>query len=191
MSARAADGFTLVETLVTLVLLGLMSALTVGVFQQLRAVRTIEVRHQEETEVSAVLAYMTGELSRALPIPLSGDDTEIQQPLIGTPNSVRFVGVTRNGFRSDALREIEFMVEERGGKKRLLCRTRSRLHTEEAVEELLSDITNFKIEYRAASDDKAWISEWQKSNVLPTAIRMTTTFGNGEGYTKMTIIRRP
>ena len=64
MSARAADGFTLVETLVTLVLLGLISALTLGVFQQLRSVRAIEVRYQEESEAAAVLNYIAGELER-------------------------------------------------------------------------------------------------------------------------------
>lgn len=189
MSARTVDGFTLVETLVTLVLLGLISSLTVGVFQQLRSARAIETRYQEVTEVSAALAYMTGELGLALPIPLSGGDTDIQQPLIGTPTSVRFVGVTHNGFRSGALREIEFAVEERQNRKALVRRTKSRSNTEEAVEELLTDITNLKFEYRVTSDDNAWISEWQRCNFLPTAVRMTTTFSNVERYTATTTIR--
>lgn len=189
MSARAADGFTLVETLVTLVVLGLMSALTVGVFQQLRAVRAIEVRYQKETEVSAVLAYMTSELSRALPVPLSGGDTDIQQPLIGTPTSVRFVGVTHNGFRSDALRELEFAVEERQDRKALVRRTKSRSSAEEAVQEILSDITNFKIEYRADSDDKAWSSYWYRRDFLPTTVRTTATFSNGERRIAVTTLR--
>lgn len=189
MNARAADGFTLVETLVTLVLLGLMSALTVGVFQQLRSVRAIEERYQEETEVSTVLAYMTSELSRALPIPLSGGDTDVQQPLIGTPNYVRFVGITHNGFRSEALREIEFAFDERQDKKVLVRSTKSRANTEEAVEELLTNITNLKFEYQAASDDKAWSSYWQQRDFLPIGVRTTATFSNGESYMTVTTIR--
>lgn len=187
MSARADDGFTLVEALVTLVLLGLMSALTVGVFQQLRSVRTIETRYQEESEAAAVLNYIAGELGRALPIPLFDNNSDVQQPLIGTRNSVRFVGVTRDGFRTEALREITFSVEEREGRKHLLRRIKARSNEQQTTEELLGDIDGFTVEFRANSTVE-WVSEWRDMDHLPAAIRAILTLHGGERRERLIVL---
>lgn len=173
-----ADGFTLIETLISLVLIGLISTLTITMFQQLQSLRTLELRYSDNSKVAGVLSYLSTEIGGALAIPLRDSGSEIQQPLIGALTSVRFVGVTREGFRTDALKEVEFSLQGEGEGKRIVRRVRSRTQDTEQTEELLKGVSHFKIEYLSLTNEREWRTDWQDKEFLPTALRMSLIYSD-------------
>lgn len=176
MTDRDDDGYTLIEILVALVLLGLMATMTVNVFQQLRAVRSIQTRYEARSNAGSVVAYMGSEISRAMAIPLSTDANGMMRSLEGTATSVRFVAATRSGFKEDALREVSFSMENRNGVATVLRRTRSRTgsdsSTDNRTDELLKGVTGFKLSYRSGHEGDPWTESWQNEANLPAAIRI-------------------
>ena len=186
MIDRGDDGFTLIEILVALVLLGLMATMTINVFQQLRAVRAIQTRYDARSNTASVVNYIGSEISRAMAIPLSTDADGMMRSLEGTATSVRFVAATRSGFKEDALREVSFSIETKDGQTKLLRHVRSRTGSDSPsdnrIDELLSGETALKFSYRSDHEGDRWTESWQNEADLPAAIRihMTDTTTNLE-----------
>jgi prepilin-type N-terminal cleavage/methylation domain-containing protein len=176
MTDRDDDGYTLIEILVALVLLGLMATMTVNVFQQLRAVRSIQTRYEARSNIASVVNYIGSEISRAMAIPLTTDADGMMRSLEGTATSVRFVAATRSGFKEDALREISFYLETKDGQTKLLRHVRSKTggdsSADNRVDELLRDLTTFKLSYRSDRENDQWTESWQNKADLPAAIRV-------------------
>jgi prepilin-type N-terminal cleavage/methylation domain-containing protein len=176
MIDRGDDGFTLIEILVALVLMGLMATMTINVFQQLRIVRSIQTRYEARSNIGSVGHYIGSEISRAMAIPLSTDADGMIRSLEGTATSVRFVAATRSGFKEDALREVSFYLETKDGQTKLLRHVRSRTGggspTDNQTDELLTGITSFKLSYRSGHEGDQWTESWQNKADLPAAMRI-------------------
>jgi prepilin-type N-terminal cleavage/methylation domain-containing protein len=179
MTDRGDDGYTLIEILVSLVLLGLMATMTTNVFQQLTTVRAIQIRYEAKSNIGSVGHYIGSEISRAMAIPLSTDADGMTRSLEGTATSVRFVAATRSGFKEDALREISFSIETGNGVATVLRHTRSRTgsdsSTDTQTDELLTGIASFKLSYRSGREGGQWTESWQNEDGLPAAIRIHVT----------------
>jgi type II secretion system protein J len=176
MSDRCDDGYTLIEVLVALVLLGLMATMTINVFQQLRTVRSIQTRYEARSNTTSVVNNIGFEISRAMAIPLSTDADGMMRSLEGTATSVRFVAATRSGFKEDALREIWFSIETKNGQTKLLRHIRSKTGGDSSpdnrIDELLSGETALKFSYRSGHDGDQWAESWQNEADLPAAVRI-------------------
>lgn len=176
MSDRGDDGYTLIEILVALVLLGLMATMTINVFQQLRTVRAIQTRYDARSNTASVVNYIGSEISRAMAIPLSTDADGMMRSLEGTATSVRFVAATRSGFKEDALREVSYSIETKDGQTKLLRHARSRTGSDSSpdnrTDELLKGVTSFKFSYRSGHEGSQWTESWQNEADLPAAIRI-------------------
>jgi len=179
MTDRGDDGFTLVEILVALTLLGLMATMTINVFQQLRAVRSIQTHYEARSNTASVVNYIGSEISRAMAIPLNTDADGMMRSLEGTATSVRFVAATRSGFKEDALREISFSIETKDAQTKLVRHVRSRTGgdspSDNRIDELLSGKTALKFSYRSGHDGGQWAESWQNEADLPAAIRIQVT----------------
>lgn len=176
MTDRGDDGYTLIEILVALVLLGLMATMTINVFQQFRTIRSIQTRYEARSNIGSVVHYIGSEIGRAMAIPLSTDADGMMRSLEGTATSVRFVAATRSGFKEDTLREVSFSIETKDGQTKLFRHVRSRTGSDSSpdnrIDELLSGETAFKFSYRSGREGDQWAESWQNEADLPAAVRI-------------------
>jgi type II secretion system protein J len=189
---RGDDGFTLIEILVSLVLLGLMAAMTVNVFQQLKTVRSIQARYEARSNAASVVAFIGSEISRAMVISLRTEEGGTMRPLDGKRNSVRFLAATRSGFKDEALREISVYLETKQGEAKILREIRSRSgdnsSSEGRVDELLKGVTDLKFSYRSDGGNGQWTNNWQEIADLPAAIRIEVADGTSGVLISRTVL---
>lgn len=192
---RDSAGFSLMEMLVALALVGLMSSLIVDVYSHLKTIRTLQEQTAMEANAAAVAAYMATDIGRALTRPLIDMEADEIRYLDGKSDSVRFVAVIRTGFGTEELREVEFSW--RGPKSGLWRRSITRRGAEElrkatVVSELL-DVGLAKVSFeflRQSSTDSQWEDHWQHSRMLPRAVRINVSGMGPRGGFKSTSVAK-
>jgi prepilin-type N-terminal cleavage/methylation domain-containing protein len=173
-------GFTLVEVLVTLVLVGLLVSMISGALGQLAKLSSISKRNDASVELSTLSSYLVRSISNAQTLPLMAGSASRRILLAGTNNSVRFVALAKLGVRHQGIRDVSIFVERDGEQKRLVQMTMPRrFENELGAQErtvLAENIEAVTFEYlsRARTDQRSvsWGDEWNVSGELPAAIRI-------------------
>lgn len=190
-----ADGFSLLEMLVALALVGLMSVLIVDVYGNLKTVRSLQEQTNLETNATAVANYIVNETSRALARPLLHTNAASILYLDGNPDVVRFVAITRTGFGLEELRQIEFSWQNlRGGlwRRSTLRRGDDELRKANVISEQI-DAAFAKVSFQylgAASSEGQWENFWQHSKMLPRAVKVSVSGKGPRGEFHTTAIAR-
>ena len=178
---RPDAGFTLVEVLVALAVIGLMSGLMLAMMGQFRHLASADQKLTDEAALKKTAVHIAGLLERAERLPL---EIRPDAPLFflqAGESSVRFLAVARSGALTSGLFEIEIGMEEQRGTKRLvqtISPRRAAKYAEGKVTfELLARADRLTLSFLqksgAAGRAPVWSADWQTAGQLPAAVRVS------------------
>lgn len=186
--SRSVDGFTLVEVLVSLVMLGLISGLMLAMMSQFRHLADAGQRLTVQAVLQKTVDHIAGTLERAEALPL---ELAPEGPLFfikGGTDSARFLAIAKGGALKSGLFEIEISIEEKAGTKRLvetISPRRPAGEKEKVPFELLAPVERLTFSFLEKAENSAsapvWRSDWQFAGRLPEAVRITLLAKNKSG----------
>ena len=192
MSARrAADGFTLLETVVALTLLAVMLAmLFAGLRTGIRAWDAGSGRGDRADQVLLTWSFVRKELTAAFPWRLK-DPLAVRLAFKGERERLRFVSMRPAEIGGGGLAFVSFEFEPSRGTERTgrLVMRRSFAAAESRdfapVDEaekftLLEGVTAARFEYYGAENDitpPSWSDKWDHAQRLPTHVRLEVKLG--------------
>lgn len=170
------QGFVLVEILVALSIVAVMGAMMAGVLGQMRAVGQIKEQVMVQAELAAAAAHLQRTIEAARRAPLGGGDEEEPNLFEGEADALRFAGVTRQGFRSLALRDVHIRLEAAAVGARLVQTMTPRRPQAEpgsvAALRLVVLETVDAVEFGYSRDGRSYLDEWEEGR-LPRTVRIT------------------
>jgi prepilin-type N-terminal cleavage/methylation domain-containing protein len=108
------SGMALVELLAALSIVAVMSGLMLGFFGQLRVVVRLQDEIALKTELAAAAGHLQRTVEAARAVPLVTDGATTPAIFEGGPHAMRFVAVTRAGFRAPGLGEVRLDTRSAG-----------------------------------------------------------------------------
>jgi general secretion pathway protein J len=191
MRRRAADGFTLLELLVALSLLGMMIvSLTGGLRLGMRAWESGRVSASLDDAEIAVRA-VANQIERAYPASLRRPNGPPVMAFDGRSDSCRFVALSEGEAQWGGLVTTEIGAENEVGRRVLNAWTRVFREEDfdagrEAMREtrLIDNLAYLRLAYYGASDPSQpslWRDEWRQAAVPPklVSVRIGLRRGNG------------
>lgn len=191
---RRDDGFILVEILAALSVIAVMAALMVGFMDHLRTVSRLEREVAARSELAAAASYVQRALSGAKALPLPDNEPQENMMFEGRSDGMRFAAVTRRGFYSLALRDIQILARDRGGQTQLVQTLAARrggdkLQVAPFTEIVIdNDVSSVTFEY--AGDDGKYEPKWSADGSLPRAVRITVARNIGGKTVSATVLAR-
>lgn len=169
------DGFVLIEVLVALSVVAVMAAMMAGVFGQLRSVAKLREQVLVKAELEGALSHLERTLSGAKSAKLPENTDEEDKRFEGRAMQMRFAGVTRQGFYSLALRDIDIHIDTEGEAPRLV-QTMSMRRPTDAAEETKSTIIILdrfdRLEFSYSEDGRSFVSSFTKEGALPRLVKI-------------------
>lgn len=199
-SRRSRDGmagFTLMELLVALILLGLLSAMALGgVRLGARTWETVTDKAGENSQRQVVRSFLARELAQAAPV---GAAEAGRQSLVyeGNGDSLVFVAPLAPHFGLGGMQRMELAVvdDENGENRRLILKRRPfyggatgdslPAQEEDEIHLLLDGVAEADFAYRASlqDDGDGWLNDWRDSGRLPALVRLRVTFADARRST--------
>lgn len=172
-------GFSLVEVLVTLVLVSILAGLMLTSLSQFSRLREREDRLSKEAEFDRVADHIVQLIEQAQDLPISLGTGDERAVFIGSPTSSEFVAIARVGTRERALRKvIVYLASDKGEtylKQDIVLRRREQ-EDRSFQTFILSDEIE-KIAFRYLKDDQdgetSWLNSWPDPLKLPAAVNVT------------------
>lgn len=188
-SGRSDAGFTLVEVLVTLSVVGLMSGLMLAMMGQFRHLTEADYRLTDQAALKKTVDHIAGLLERAEALPLEIKSDAPLFFMLANERSARFMAVAKSGALTSGLLDIEIGLEGENAAGRLVETISSRRASENAVGkatfELLERAERLTFSYleksKAAGRSPVWRTDWNVAGQLPVAVRVSvqTKFKSG------------
>lgn len=194
---RRAAGFTLLELLVAITLLGLIAVMLAG---GLRLGARVWERGQEHAEDLAQLEVVQGflrrQLSQAYPLRLTDADAPARTAFQGRPEALRFAVLAppQFGFGGFYLLTVDLEEGDEGGRLRLSARAYHPEMEEQPREGevresvLLERVAAVEFAYfgaQAPDEPPLWQDRWEgdgeRVSELPALVRLRLAFGEGDG----------
>lgn len=181
VAGRSDAGFTLVEVLVTLSVVGLMSGLMLAMMGQFRHLTDADHRLTDQAALKKTADHIAGLLERAEALPL---EIKPDAPLFfmsANEKSARFMAVAKSGALTSGLLNIEIGIEGDNAAGRLVETISSRRASEnaggKATFELLGRAERLTFSYLekpdAAGRGPVWRPDWNVAGKLPVAVRVS------------------
>jgi prepilin-type N-terminal cleavage/methylation domain-containing protein len=167
------SGMALVELLAALSIVAVMSGLMLGFFDQLRAVVRLQDEIALKTELAAAAGHLqrTGEAARAVPLVTDGATT----PTIfeGGPQGMRFVAVTRAGFRALGFGEVRFDTRSAGRGRAVVQSMRLRRPEGDPAAEEAIVVDGLSVTRFAYADASGAFRDSWAGQSMPRAVRIS------------------
>jgi general secretion pathway protein J len=190
-SRRASQGFTLIEVLVALTLLGLMSIFLFGSFRfGVRAWEAGSKRIDELADVEVVQNLLRNELSEATPLVAQRPPSQAESTLAGSSSGLRFVAPLPAHRGIGGYYLFWLSASDSSGHGDLMLRWRvyrPDMVLEEAESDettlLLHQVTDARFDYFGRVHDQAepsWHESWNGQDGLPALIRLRMGFPSGD-----------
>ena len=119
-ASTSRDGFVLIEVLVALSVVAVMAAMMAGVFGQLNSVARLREQVIVRAELEGALSHLARTLSGTKLARLPDSEEENAKMFVGRATQMRFAAVTRQGFYSLALRDIDIHIDNQADEPRLV-----------------------------------------------------------------------
>jgi general secretion pathway protein J len=190
--SQGTAGFTLVELLVSLTLLGLISVALFGGFRfGTRAWEAGTAHADRLDEVQVVQGFLRGRLSQTMTPRHEGEEGKPEGLLTGDASVLRFTAPWLTSLNLGGLYKFELSLDRDGEKGGLLLRWEplagawNSVVGEEADPSerlLLEGVQEITIAYygtRRRGEDPAWHDSWDKTPLLPQLITIELDFGEG------------
>ena len=186
-------GFTLLELLVALLLLGMISTMALGgVRLGARTWETVTAKTEQNGRSQMVRAFLARELAQAVPVFVSDQGGARQLVYEGNRDSLIFVAPLAPHFGLGGFQRLELSIiddDPEAGKqlilKRRLFHRPDGLDVEAGEEDeihlLLDGIDEAEFSYRESARDGAapWSGDWRDRDGLPALTRLRVTFTDG------------
>jgi len=194
------QGFSLMEMLVSLVILALILALLPGAFRLARQVWTATAMLDRDSGRDAGLDFLETRLAEAMPLFEPGKAGLVNILFGGTKDGVRFVAPSRNGPAGGGIYQYSIELRPRDGAASSLVVLVSPYLGPQvqgagapAAEEqvLADDVVNAEFRYfgrhqlRQAS---TWQGEWKRTDALPDLVELTITRHRAGGNATRAIV---
>jgi prepilin-type N-terminal cleavage/methylation domain-containing protein len=197
--ASRGNGFTLIEVLVTLVLLALVLALVSGGLRFARGTWEATARLDEEAGHDIAENFLQARLSEALPLYEQGTAGTVRVAFQGHSESLRFVAPTPNGPAGAGLYRFVLEVARGYGPGQALVvrlapyqseQGRPGVDTPPEAHVLVGNVRSLSLRYfgrGALRAQPAWHTAWSRSDVLPDLIELTIARDGREDPSPLTI----
>ena len=192
MRAHAQSGYSLVELLVVLALLGLISTAIAGGFsfgarvweRTERAVSTVERASGGHTLLRALL-------SNTYPRKSETGGPEPQVAFEGTGDRLTFLAATSAHLGEAGIARLTLTVERNGGAATLVLSSQAEIGKQsERKEVIVAGAREITFAYaEAVNGALRWTDIWQRRSALPALIRIRAVFAEGQGAWPDLIVR--
>lgn len=183
-------GFTLLELLVALLLLGMISTMALGgVRLGARTWETVTAKAGQNGKSQMVRAFLARELAQAVPVFVTDRGGERQLAYAGSRESLIFVAPLAPHFGLGGLQRLELSIidgDPDAGKQLILKRRRfhradgldAAAGEEDEIHLLLDGIDEAEFSYRESARDGAapWSGDWRDRGELPALARLRVAF---------------
>lgn len=194
MSARRAKqqarwdaGFTLLELLVTLALLGLLAVLLSGGLRfGIRAWERSSAHAAGTDQTSLAQRLLRRELSRAYPYLVTGDQMPPHIDFTGSPEAVNVLAPVPLALAAGGRARVSFRVASDGDGRKLVMTAQPELADDDqppATDVLLANLSSLEFSYfgRLGGDSEPrWHDAWKDQIALPRLIRVRAAFPAGD-----------
>jgi prepilin-type N-terminal cleavage/methylation domain-containing protein len=196
-----AAGFTLVELLVSLMILALVLSFVPGALRSGQRIWEIDRRLDQEAALSSFRRYVEQRLAEAMPLQSRLPGRGVVLEFIGEPERVAFVAPGVAGPGGGGIYRFELLLEGAGARSMLVLRQsifRSRqIGAVEAASSapalamerrLHSAVEALVIRYHgaaAANEQAQWLERWPRNDRLPDLVEITF---NTAGGTKRMVV---
>jgi prepilin-type N-terminal cleavage/methylation domain-containing protein len=174
------DGFTVLEMLTVLSIIGLMSGLILAMVAQFRTIALLDRSLSERAALQKTANHIAYVMEQALFLPLSGEGLENSVYFEGAAQSARFVALARHTNTERRLQEYVVAMQGEPGAAVLVetaSPRRARALVAQALQHtLLGNVDSFSLEYHsdaATIGNEAWLQTWRFPGKLPAAVRIT------------------
>lgn len=193
--SRLRAGFTLVELLVALAILGLISAIALGgVRLGARTWETVSAKAEENSQTQMVRTFLSRALSQAAAVLVADPEGGQRLAFEGDQDSLIFVAPLSPHFAVGGYQRLELslLADNPGGSMRLVLKREpfypggepEAEHRQDDEDEdihfLLDGIEEAVFEYRGDPETKfaEWSAEWRGPEVMPTLVRLRIRFAD-------------
>ncbi len=194
------QGFSLIEMLVSLVILALILALLPGAFRLTRQVWTATAMLDRDSGRDAGLDFLETRLAEAMPLFEPGKAGLVNILFGGSKDGVRFVAPSRNGPAGGGIYRYSIELRPRDGAPSALvaqvapylgppAQGASAPAAEEQV--LADDVTNAEFRYFGRHELRqapTWQEQWKRTDALPDLVELNITRRRAGGSTTRFII---
>jgi general secretion pathway protein J len=197
---RASEqGFSLMEMLVSLVILALILAFLPGAFRLARQVWTATAMLDRDSGRDAGLDFLETRLAEAMPLFEPGKAGLVNILFGGTKDGVRFVAPSRNGPAGGGIYRYSIELRPRDGAASSLVvqvapylglgQGASTPAAEEQV--LVDDVTKAEFRYFGHHELRqapTWQLDWKRTDALPDLVELNITRRRAGGITSRSIV---
>lgn len=198
------EGFTLLELLISLTLLGLIAAVLFGGLRfGLRAADTGNERLDRSRELLLAQSFLRRQLGQAMPL-ARGRDQGLETPWFdGGRDAIEFIAPMPAHLGLGGLYRVTLRTTGEPGSRRLTMVQRmfrpndddAPVATDGGITTLINGIERLRFAYYGAEtlDERPqWRSEWTEMEALPALIRIQVTFpaGSGRHWPDLTVAPR-
>jgi general secretion pathway protein J len=187
----ATAGFTLIEVVLAMILVGLIMAIAVGGIRMSRkAAESGERRVEATNSIRVTQEFLRKQFSRALPLAFAADRAEGRNFVFeGDDREVTFVA-PMPGYLSSGGPYVQALSIERGELRFLHRMLLSDEDDEVEPVVLLDRIRRGRFEYRGIDEQgrlSDWDDEWEDASRTPMMIRLSLEFERNSGLTWPTL----
>jgi general secretion pathway protein J len=191
-SPRGTRGFTLLELLVAITLLGLLAGLLFGGLSfGIRVWEKGDAELEKIAELQIAQGLIRRLISRAMVSDLREDEDENAAIFEGTSDTLRFVGPPPAQSLPGGLYRLSIGADDLSGKSRLVMSWRlldadereTGAGEDENVVVLVEDIADVSIAFFGSADEdreSRWRDRWEDMSGLPLLVRIDVTFPEGD-----------
>jgi prepilin-type N-terminal cleavage/methylation domain-containing protein len=180
-AGRTDAGFTLVEVLVALSVIGLMSGLMLGVMGQFRHLTVVDHRLVQQAALQKTARHIASLFEHAESLPLEITPDAPPHFLESKDGSARFLAVAKSGALATGLFEIRIGLEGQGGASRLVetISPRRAPDNENGTTsfDLLESVERLTFSYLQTSAapglEPVWRADWRITGQMPEAVRVS------------------
>lgn len=197
---RGEEGFTLLELLIAMTLLGLLMALLFGGLRfGARAWEHSEAHTTGMDDVRLAQAFIRSEIEQAYPLLVLTDPIHPHMDFEGGTEALVFLAPAPTSIAAAGRARIDLRVVDRGSRSMLVVRARPELAWDDdrdAIHEesLLAGVRSLRFSYFGSDSPGAsrqWQERWTNRFRLPELIRVAVEFGPGDTRVWPTLVVAP
>jgi prepilin-type N-terminal cleavage/methylation domain-containing protein len=182
---RREDGFTLVEMLLALALLGLMSAYAISAIRTMRNVDRLELRISERSEIEAVQRHLVTVISDARTAFEQQQSGVGPHSFAGSSGEFDLISILDDRLERGGLYRVRYHVD--GEKRQLMLGytllRNAGLAAAAGEVALLFNVEELDVRYfgqREPGQGAAWAADWNVPDRLPQLVEIGVIFKDGD-----------
>jgi general secretion pathway protein J len=193
---KGEDGFTLIEVLVSLVLLALVLGLLSGVVRFARGTWDAATRLDREAGYDIAASFLRARLGEALPLFERTDTGAMRVAFSGSSDGLKFVTASQNGPAGAGLYSLALEAAPvNNANQALLVRLapyqpRGSIDTPLEDHVLAENVKSVAFRYFGRKDRRippAWQDIWSRTDALPEMVEMTINYADRRGASVLLI----